>query len=235
MIKINMTKNKLTQFMTVPSKIAGALDWKKTSGSILSLKFERDCVSMNLAPHPSLKLKIQSLDPILIKYMVRNNRKVLVASVRDKLQDIVLSNKVCGFVVDWPLQKEGRKGASCGRVLHFLDNLLEAQVLTQNRRFCLWNGDHITMETEDNWGRCSAYGRKCEVSGHIDSGYQYANTSTNVVADMWSDFAETHWPEMYKREKSVSTVPSPRTCDYFNSEWLEHVEQEGAYLQTSTL
>ena len=230
-----MASKKLTQFMTVPSKIASALDWKKTSGSILSLKFESDCVSMNLAPHPSLKQEIQSLDPIPVKYTVKNNRKVLVASVTDKLQEIVQSNKVCGFVVDWPLQNEGRKGASCGRVLHFLDHLLEAQVLSQNRRFCLWNGNDITVETEDNWGRCSAYARNCKVSGHVESGDQYSNESTNLVADMWSEFAEIHWPEMYKGKERVSTVSSPRSCDGLNSKWLQHVENEGAFLQNYTL
>lgn len=231
-----MAASLLTQFLTSPAKVASALDWKKTSGCVLALKIGRDSVSLNLAQHPSRDEDCHSFEPISIKYRVRSNRKVLDDSVTHVFQGIVKENNICGFVVDWPLQKEGRMGASCGRVLHILDSLLETQVLSQSRKFCLWDGEHVAIETEDKWGRCPLYGRKCDKTEHIASRDQDTNTTTNLVADMWHDFSRAHWPELCARKKGEALTPSPiKATIYHNAgEWLEHYEREGTYLQASS-
>jgi hypothetical protein len=229
------TNQLLSHVLTSPSKVASALDWKKASGSVLSLKVGRDSLSWNLAHHPSLHQDCQSFDPVPIKYRVRNNRKVLETSVTEILQDIIQDKKVCGFVVDWPLQKEGRMGASCGRVLHILDSLLEASVLSQHRKFCLW-GHGTAMETEDKWGRCSVYGRKCcDKTEHIASRDQYTNTtSSSLVEEMWDDFSRTHWPELYERQGASATCKPSKDSRHHAGEWLKHFEREGTYLQASS-
>jgi len=234
-----MATKQLTQFLIAPSKVASALDWKRTSGSVLSLKIGRDLLTVNLAHHPSIQEECRSVDPIPIKYRVKNNRKELDVSVTDVLQDLVQENRVCGFIVDWPLQKEGRMGASCGRVLHVLDLLLEAQVLSQSRRFCLWDGEHVPIEMPDRWGRCSVYGRKqSDKAEHIVSRDQYSNTTESLVSDMWYDFSRTHWPELYDDGNgavALSSNSSRASGDYhhISGEWLEHYEREGTYLQAS--
>ena len=230
-----MAASLLTQFLTSPAKVASSLDWKKTSGCVLALKIGRDSVSMNLAQHPSRDEECHSLEPIPIKYRVRSNRKVLDDSVTHVFQSIVKDNNICGFVVDWPLQKEGRMGASCGRVLHILDSLLEAQVLSKNRQFCLWDGDHVAIETEDKWGRCHLYGRKCDKTEHFASRDQYTTTTSSLVADIWRDFSRAHWPELCTRNgETLSLSPIKPTIYHNAGEWLEHYEREGTYLQASS-
>jgi len=230
-----MATKKLTQFLTSPSKVASALDWKKTSGSILSLKIDHDSFAVNVAHHPSMKDERQSFQRIPIKYKVKNNRKVLVESVTDTFQDIIQANKVCGFVVDWPLQKEGRMGASCGRVLHILDSLLEAQVLSPNRKFCLWDSEHVPMEEEDRWGRCSTYSRHCEHADPVTRRGNHNDVTLTPVADLWQDFSQTHWPALYGRKERPSAVFPSKPSAYDCGAWLDHYEKEGTSLQTSAL
>jgi hypothetical protein len=229
------SKKLLSQFLTTPSKVASALDWKKASGSILSLKIDRDNLSLNLAQHPSIKQDCKLFQPIPIKYEVRNNRKVVVSSVTEALLDIIQANKVCGIVVDWPVQREGRIGASCGRVLHLLDNLLESQVVSQNRKVCLWDGEHVPMEKEDQWGRCTAYGRKCDKTEHVASRDQYTDTTSSHVAHVWNDFSQAHWPELYERKGASTPVSSPKARAHHNGAWREIYDKEGTYLQASSL
>merc|ERR1712226_429458 len=94
---------------------------------------------------------------------------MLQSHIFQELSDIVQQYKVCGMVVSWPLQKEGWCGASCGRVLHTLDQMVEQQeestttkILNQQRLVCLWDGHHYGTSCEDEWGRVPLYagGRK---------------------------------------------------------------------------
>jgi hypothetical protein len=229
------SKKLLSQFLTTPSKVASALDWKKASGSIMSLKIDSDTLSLNLAQHPSIKQDCRLVQSIPIKYEVRNNRKVLVSSVTDALLDIIQANKVCGFVVDWPVQREGRIGASCGRVLHLLDNLLESQMMSPNRKVCLWDGEHVPMEKEDQWGRCIAYGRKCDKTEHVASRDQYKDTTSTHVTHVWRDFSQVHWPEFYERKGALTSVSTPKSRAHHNDAWRESYDNEGTYLHASCL
>ena len=231
-----MASARLTHFLTTPSKVANALDWKKLSSSVLALNITRDEISLTLASHPSCNEQTSiKLDAIPLHFINKDNRKSLDSDVIAELNDIVKAHNVCGFVVNWPLQKEGRIGASCGRVLHTLDSLLldsKTQILSNNRKFCLWNGSHVELEHDDPFGRCSIYGRPSSTNDpdfvHVASREQY--NQNRVAVDIWNDFCHIHWPELCQHE-SVSAKQ-----DFsFDGEWLDDFEQNGAYLEAVAL
>lgn len=237
-----MASRRLTNFLTTPSKVANALDWKKLSGSVLTLNIARDEIGLTLASHPSESTHTDEdlsaeLDSIRLSFNTKENRKCLDPQVIKRLNDVVQAHKVCGFVVNWPLQKEGRMGKSCGRVLHTLDSLLmdsNTPILSNNRKFCLWDGSHVPLENDDAFGRCAVYGRPStneEDFVHVASQEQYEQNK--VVVDVWNDFCRTHWPEVYQHEPSAQTTTSQHAC--FDGAWLDDFEENGAYLQASAL
>mmetsp|Transcript_8420 Transcript_8420/g.13934 ORF Transcript_8420/g.13934 Transcript_8420/m.13934 type:complete len:233 (-) Transcript_8420:125-823(-) len=230
------TSSRLTHFLTAPSKVANALDWKKLSGSVMALNISRDEIGLTLASHPSCNSSepLEQLESIPLHYVTKQNRKCLDADVVASLNNVVQQHKVCGFVVHWPLQKEGRMGASCGRVLHTLDNLLmdsRTPMLSNNRKFCLWDGSHMPLENDDAFGRCPLYGRPSTADAdfvHVASREQYYQNDGAVALDVWNDFCQTHWPEL--------THSAPVKNDVvFDEAWLDDYEENGAYLEASAL
>mmetsp|Transcript_19566 Transcript_19566/g.45554 ORF Transcript_19566/g.45554 Transcript_19566/m.45554 type:complete len:242 (-) Transcript_19566:150-875(-) len=230
---------KLTQFLTTPSKIASALDWKKNGGSILSLNILRDRIGLSVASHPCREEnRAVSLDPIALRFK-RKSSKELDSSVISQLQDIIQTHLVCGLVVAWPIQKEGRLGAPCGRVLYTLDSLFQSSnsILTANRKFCLWDGLHVEPECEeDKFGRCEVYGRP---SFHTPN---YVAKSSDFDApplesmDVWQDFCQAHWPNhcVPTKEDCTQTILKEQSVQYNDGEWLDHFEENG-YIQASAL
>jgi len=194
----------LTQFLTTPHRIASSLDWKKLTGSVLSMDITRERIGLCLSFHPSTGESPLPLDDVPLHIETRNGKRVLSPDVISHLQTLAQENKVCGVVVAWPLQKDGRMGAPCGKVLHALDSLVaDSKFLTPNRPFCLWDGSHVEEELCDSWGRCSAYGKEYTLNKevHVASEEHYVPATNLVACDIWNDFCRTHWPELYMREQ----------------------------------
>lgn len=199
--------SKLTKYMTSPSRIASSFDWKRLSGAVLSMNISNKTINLALASHPSCDDKIMNLPDIPLQLDTQDNKRVVNKKVLQELQDICQKNKVCGIVVAWPIQKEGRMGHDCGKVLHTLDSLASySQVLTPNRPFCLWDGRHIPEEHDDEWGRAARYGQSsCDDNKtiHYASKEQY-NQSTHLdAADVCSDFFDSLWPELAVERRRV--------------------------------
>ena len=233
--KTMASSNLLTRFLTTPSKVAKTLEWKKLSSSVLALNIGRDEIGLTLASHPSCdKRSSYMLTPIPLKFVNKGNRKSLDVDIIAHLNNVVQSNNVCGFVVNWPLQKEGRLGASCGRVLHTLDLLCldaETPILSNSRKFCLWNVLHVQLQQDDFFGRCSTYSRPYTNNAdfvHLASREQY--NQSDAVGDIWSDFCRTHWPETNQHEQRlVKDVCS------FDNDWLDDLSEDGCYFQGAAL
>jgi RNase H-fold protein (predicted Holliday junction resolvase) len=189
-----------------PSKIASALDWRKVSGSILSLDIHKDRIGMAVASHPSFGERAQTLDSI--KLLRRGHAD---ADIKEQLAEIVKEFKVCGVVVSWPIQTDtGRPGAACGRILHTLDDLLEdSNVISTSRPLCFWDGRHVEPEPEDEWGRCASYARTTGTDKeiHIASQEQYNQDENVVAAQVWDDFVKSQWPETYQEEQQQFASP----------------------------
>lgn len=201
----------IAKLLTAPSKVAGALDWRKASGSLLSLTILRDTIELAISSHPEFGEPLFKLPSIPLKQHVQNNRKTLDAAVVQELSQIVQDHQVCGFVVNWPVQKEGWCGAPCGRVLHTLDDLAAAsnKVLSKSRPVCLWDEEHH-VPPEDEWGRAALYSTAGdETVVHVASTEQYGDHPT-AAAKVWNDFCKVHWPELYQYKNSAAAAATAK-------------------------
>ena len=245
---MKVTKS-LAKLLTSPSKVAQALDWRSATASVLSLSITRDRIHLAVANHPSSS-EAQSLPSIPVKTEVVDGKRQLSRAVADELASIMSDWKVCGLVVNWPVQKEGWCGAHCGRVLFTLDQLVKREALSSKRPVCLWDEEHH-VAYEDEWGRAPIYGRPASADKdvHVASQEQYKEQE-HVAADIWSDFCKAHWPELYYYQPSVSEhntlvqgsaaskrIPVPEKPPTVNLEiktdWLDSYEDTSAYTKAT--
>lgn len=199
-----MSSKALLKVLTTPSKIASALDWKKLNGTVLSLDIHKDRIGLAIASHPAFGEKAAPLQDIPL---ARKGR--VTKECKERLAALAKDHRVCGVVVSWPLQQDtGRMGASCGRVLHTLEELLQdSSLCTPGRPLCLWDGEHSMPEPEDQWGRSVAYSKTSDKTVHKASEEQYNQDENVVAAKVWEDFCQTHWPELYQ-QKARATISS---------------------------
>jgi len=186
------------KYLADPSKLASKLDWSKASGSILALDVGHDKIGLAIASHPSFGESPLALEPMPIRLETRQgNRRALAESVIRDLKKVVESHNVVGFVFSWPLQKEGRCGAPCGKVLHTLDSLVEESTIVSSKRpFCLWD-DHHYLPKEDDWGRAPQYGVTTTKTLHKASEEQYVHRcSSSIAVEVWNDYCSKQWPTL---------------------------------------
>lgn len=197
--------NHLSKFLTSPSKIAHALDWRKRAGgNVVSMSIGRHRIDLSVASHPesSDEGMLQTLPsiPIQTHACAIRNKYVLSPAVADELSHLLQRWQVCGLIVSWPVQEEGWAGASCGRVLFTLDQLCSsANLFNANRKFCLWNDSHRVF-CDDAWGRSPMFTHTSSKSIHYASQEQY-NLMPSKVSHVWNDFCRAHWPDLLAKSQ----------------------------------
>ena len=210
MPSLTAVNNTITRLLSPPSKIARALDWNKLTGAILSVHVGLRTVDLAVASHPSAFHPVDTLPSIPIEMETRRNQKVLKENVLLELKNIVETHKICGIVVSWPVQKEGWCGATCGKVLHVLDQVVEdTNILSAKRPMCLWDGHHF-RDGGDEWGRLALYGVPTNKTIHMASKEQYKDEGM-PAADIATDFLNCHWPDLthnLNRSTGVSSKSS---------------------------
>ena len=223
-----MASTKLLRVLATPSNVASALDWKKVSGAtVLNLDIHADRIGLAIASHPSHQEEVKTLPDIKLA----SPRKI-PPSVQQRLSDVVNDYNVCGFVVSWPVQQDtGKLGASCGRVLFTLENILNDttnnnnSVMTPNRPVCLWDSVHMEQPPTDDWGRNPVYARTTNQTLHLASKEQYHQDENIVAAQVWEDFVQTHWPTIHQQKKLYNVDDDLVVWD----ESISHDENERAY------
>mmetsp|Transcript_18373 Transcript_18373/g.33310 ORF Transcript_18373/g.33310 Transcript_18373/m.33310 type:complete len:238 (-) Transcript_18373:119-832(-) len=159
-----MIASKLSKTIVTPSKVASILDWNKIGGAIMSLDINSERIGVAIAEHPNRNNAIYELNPI----QASSKKQVdLTSKFIEELATIVKNHKVCAFVVNWPLQPEGRMGKSCGKVLHTLDSIANqsTKVLSASRPFTLLDDRNVNLiiKTDDlppdYWGRSPVFSR----------------------------------------------------------------------------
>jgi hypothetical protein len=224
-------RSSITRLLTTPRKVADILNWRRISGSILTLTISRDRLDLAVSWHPYLDEplvqlpSVPLLETIVYKNIINNNcknnnkasscKKVLCSSVAHELDGICDRFSICGMVVHWPTQQDGWCGASCGRVLYTLDQLAaQSRALVDTRRLavCLWDEQHL-HPSEDEWGRAAVYGRQNTTSTNIDNNKtthyasieQYSGHRDAFTLDiLWRDFCQAQWPELALSESMKS-------------------------------
>lgn len=204
----------LSKFLTSPSKIAHALDWRKrTGGNVVSMSIGRHRIDLSVASHPesSDEGMLQTLPsiPIQTHACALRNKYVLSPAVADELSHLLQRWQVCGLIVSWPVQEEGWAGASCGRVLFTLDHLCSTtNLFNANRKFCLWNDSHRVF-CDDAWGRSPMFTHTSSKIIHYASKEQY-NLMPSKVSHVWNDFCRAHWPDLLAKSQRRSN--SSKNC-----------------------
>ena len=92
----------------------------------MGLEVSHERIGISVAQYPSPDNYVRQLDAIpYLGHNIRSYEERLEQKERihSEIEDMIKKNGVAGFVVGWPLQPNGRPGASCGRVLHLLDFL----------------------------------------------------------------------------------------------------------------
>ena len=195
-------KQNVMKYLLDPPKLAAKFDWSRKVGSMLAMDIGKDQIGLAVASHPVHGEPPLNLDPLpLTLETTTGNRKALTDSVVNELQHILRAYNVCGFVVSWPLQKEGHCGFPCGKVMHTLDSLVEEStaIINSQRPFCLWD-DHHYVPGEDKWGRLPQYGEASNKTIYKASEEQYVHKySSSVAVDVWNDFCSKHWPDLYNQ------------------------------------
>jgi len=235
----------LMKVLTTPSKIANALDWKKQIATIATIDVHADRIGLSISHHPSSSsgqdestsslssssssssssLLSSSLSSLFYSLPIRQKGKFKIPdSSRQQLSDLVQENKVCGFVVSWPIQKDtGLMGASCGRTLFAIEELLlqpssslssaaaASSVFTSNRKICLWDGGvhvHDDQIKTDILGRSSVHARTSNQKEYRASKEKCRRDETIVATRVWENFVKTNWPEIYQQQQPKSSIKS---------------------------
>lgn len=225
-----VVRRSITKFLTSPSKIARALDWKKSS-SVLSLHVGKDSIDLAVTSHPSSTSEeeiILPLPSIPIKCEIKENQKVLKPHVLSELEDIVAQFDVCGMIVSWPVQKEGWCGAPCGRVLHTLDQIAREcpGLVSSKRPVALWDGHHYHT-SEDEWGRSAIYSHISKKEVHIASKEQYRDEGS-LAAEIAQDYLRHHWPDLYFEDEEQWSGKTEKRA-HFDFAWLDAYEDTSTY------
>lgn len=222
--------SQLMRKLSKPSKVASILDWKKTfHHTVLAVNVHKNRVGIAIASHPSLGIPCLELEPLRFEntdnsnHLVggdgtntntntnSNRKKKTIAGAIDReclerFVEIIDEYKVCGVVVNWPLQRDtGRMGAACGRVIFALEQLLERSNETKmdastihglkdnnnkknheqrsllSRPFCLWDAGHINLadpsKKVDAFGRCASYGKENPILSSNEPALSATSTS----------------------------------------------------------
>lgn len=218
------TSKNLVKVMTTPTKLASVFDWRKMSGStILSLDIHADRIGLARCDHPSGLLAVKQDDNSnssssschlleSIPLDCKQKSSIISTESKQRLSNLIKEYNVCGFIVSWPLQKDtGRMGASCGRTLFTLEQLMADQensnstaIFSANRPICLWDPQHVTPTPTDSFGRSPVFARTSTQSSHFASKEQYHQDEGISAAQVWQDFCQQHWPESQQQRHEVS-------------------------------
>ena len=171
--------------------------------------------------------------------------------ITKEVNKIIHDNKVCAFVVNWPVQKNGRLGKSCGRVLHVLDHFTEVSkpLVSPIRPFTLWEeGEGPDPSGDvDKWGRSAIFSQVPSAHQKMYNSAMSANDmndegDSTVASYMLQDFMNSQYAQgnedMYHIEdgnEKRDTTYVDRICSTFSKQFLDDYESNGAYVQSSVL
>lgn len=152
----------------------------------------------------------------------RRRKRAVTPDAKRRLEGLIRDHNVCGFVVSWPVQQDtGLRGASCGRTLWALEQLLSEDnndvdndndgarpgpLFAPHRPLCFWDGVHTEQPTHDAFGRCSVFARTAPSTQteHFASKEQYHKDESVLAEEVWKDFCDHHWPTPVVNAHSVT-------------------------------
>ncbi len=206
-----MIATKLSSAPVAPYKVAKILDRGKALGVVMALDITRERIGSARAEHPDLHGAWNGSESIPLSSISlqqdRNGayctKSEVIKGMVSELEAAVGENRVCAFVVNWPIQ-QGRIGERCGKVLQVLDSVVNQSngVVTTQRPFTLWcNQASASYDPTppDKWGRSAGFTRLTDYSpGMVYSSKSAirdvspANASM-VAANVLDEWVKSHW------------------------------------------
>lgn len=172
--------------------------------------------------------------------------------ITKEVNKIIHDNNVCAFVVNWPVQQNGRFGKSCGRVLHMLDYFTSVSkpLISPVRPFTFWEEGEgsETSRVFDTWGRSEEFSRVPSMHQKMYSSLMSVDDvqdegDSAVASYMLKDFMNTQYGaqgtddafhvEDGSKKNDSSYVDG--ICNIVNQEFLDDYESNDAYVQSSVL
>lgn len=259
----------LMRKLSKPSKVASILDWKKPfHHTVLAVNFHKNRVGIAIASHPSRGIPCLELEPLRFEDNTNrghgggsthsnsnsNRKKKTIAGAIDReclerFSEIIEEYKVCGVVVNWPLQRDtGRMGAACGRVIFALEQLWERsnETITTDagttthklaynnnnstkknneqggllsRPFCLWDAGHINLA--DPSKKVDAFGR-CASYGKENSilaSNEPALSTSTTNNDQYYNTKEKYFASKEQYHEDELTVVLGVWDDFCREHW----------------
>mmetsp|Transcript_6688 Transcript_6688/g.14630 ORF Transcript_6688/g.14630 Transcript_6688/m.14630 type:complete len:256 (+) Transcript_6688:67-834(+) len=255
-----MSLTKLSQCVVPPNRLASIVSWSPSISTVMGLDISDERIGVAIAKHPSPNNRVDTLDSIPY---VSNSKKAYYTThraddnkrVTKELADLVKEHRICGFVVGWPLQPDGRPGGPCGKVLHLLDHLANQYpdpLMHKNRPFALWDIRDIPFNTledklinsrnheseVDRWGRNEVFARtpsQCVGSYLYRSGEQFYHPNTNdstASALMLKHYMDSHW-EPEDEEEAVHFNETDASAQFDHN--VGAYNEDDMYLESNLL
>jgi len=252
-----MSASKLSKLLISPQRLANVINWKRASGStIMCLDITSDRIGIAIASHTRTENTVRHLTALPSKSKPRNQKEVNDQIVQS-IQEFTKHQKIDGFLVNWPLESDGRFGKSCGKVLHLLDHFAENKVLSTRIPFALWDGRDVISASHgvspmgkssppDEWGRSLTFALKppktlTEYSHNEHTSHDPSKVTSKDSSDaavLLEDYIDCHFDnhledDDYYHDRKVSNVAAAfrKAFNYH----FDSYESQGAYIQSALL
>jgi hypothetical protein len=203
-------------------------------------------ISLSVAEHPTRNGAQRIIHDIpSIPYMPKEQKNISKAmfntrkeSIKFELSEITKDYDVTGFVVGYPLEETGHPGGRCGRVLHLLDYLADAnngQIINRSRPFTLWdqrvychNQFDEKEKPQDKWGRSAAFCHYPRKNGDAEE-YQTVCDDFGKLIQM---YISNHGKDQIMEGGNNSDCSNRILKQFLNSHYQQNEEKE--YFRQST-
>ena len=213
----------------------------------MCLDIKSDRIGLAVASHTQSEDIVDYHNVLAYKSRPRTQKEINDQIVRS-IQDYRKHRKIDGFLINWPLESDGRFGKQCGKVLHLLDHFAEHKLVSKRVPFTLWEGRVSSKGLQsppDKWGRSVTFALKTpknlteynhnEKSSHDSS--KLTNADSFRAAALLDDYIDSHFVDRYDNKYHHdhkvrnATVEFRKTSNYH----FDNYESKGACIQSALL
>ena len=212
----------------------------------MCLDIKSDRIGLAVASHTLSDDLVEQRNVLAYKSRPRTQKEVNHQIIQS-IKDYTKHQKIDGFLINWPLESDGRFGKQCGKVLHLLDYFAEYKLVSKRVPFALWEGRVSSKGLQsppDKWGRSVTFALKPpknlteynhnENSSHDSS--KITNEDSSRAADLLEDYIDSHFvdrcDQKYHHDRSRKPVAVIRETSNYH---FDNYESNGAYIQSALL
>jgi len=245
------TSSKLSKLIISPTRLANVINWKRASGSTtMCLDISSDRIGLATASHTRTENTVYHLNAIPYRTSPRTLTEVNT-KISQTIQEFTKSKKIDGFLVNWPLESDGRFGKPCGKILHLLDFLADQKLISKKIPFTLWDGRDVLATSHgtriikqnppDEWGRSITFALKppktlTEYKHSENVSNSTTSEDSSDAAVLLEDYINCHFDndsiEKAQHGKVSHVAAAFRKAINYQ---FDSYESQGAYIQAQLL